>query len=451
MTAARGDTLPQVDREVPGDAGALAAGVPAYVVCFCLAIGAQFMSGSSDHYRLPLPPDRVLLLLALVLAALHPDARAVRWRLRPIHLAMVAALGWCLLSMIWFGGITDPVAVFAFADSFGVVPFTLFLLAPVVFGTAARRDALMLTLTVLGLYLGWISVAQGLHLYELVVPSSLVQPGHTHFDRAIGPSLQVASNGLALMGCAVAAAVTIARRTGPLRVVAIVALALCLAGAFFTLTRSIWLATLLGTAAVVLLERRLHRAALIGAAIGLVALAAAMAVPSISDAVLERAETSRSVYDRLNANEAAVRVVQARPLSGVGFGRFHVVESDWVWQSPTYPITTMGIDVHNVFLGYAAELGLPGLALWLVVVLFALDAVAGGPRSPQLRVYRLAALAYAIAWLTVAMLVPIKYAFPTSLLWVLLGIVASGARLGVSTRTEPSADLAARPAARPAP
>jgi hypothetical protein len=34
-------------------------------------------------------------------------------------------------------------------------------------------------------------------------------------------------------------------------------------------------------------------------------------------------------------------------------------------QQPGYPITGTGREVHNVFLSHAAELGIPGLLLWL--------------------------------------------------------------------------------------
>lgn len=404
---------------------------PAYVYLFALAVAAQAFSGSWHLYASPIPVDRVLLALACLALVVHPDLQGVRRRLRPIHLLMLAAVSWCIGSLIWFERSEPGQAVFALLDSFGIVPFLLFLLAPVVFASAARCDVLAATLTWLGLYLGWVSVAEGLGLHALVFPSTIVQPDHTHFERALGPSMQVASNGLALLGCAVFAGVHAARRVGSARVLGIVSLVLCLAGAFFTLTRSIWLAAMIGGLAVVLLERRLHRPALVAAGVTVILAGVLVAVaPSITETVTERAGTSRSVFDRLNANDAALRVVAARPLEGVGYGRFHEVEADWIWQDPTYPITNVGIDVHNVVLGHAAELGLVGLTLWLGVVVCAVRAAIAGRHRQGLRTLRLAALAYGLAWGTVSMLVPITYALPTTLLWLTLGIVSDPERLG---------------------
>lgn len=415
--------------------------VPAYVPLFAVAIAAQAFSGSWDRYGSPIPLDRVLLAAAVVSFLCHPDARAVRLAPRPIHVLMVASLAWCLFSMIWFGTLRDPLAVFAFLDSFGAVPFLLFLLAPVVFSTPQRRDTLAAALTGLGLYVGYVSVAQGLRWHGLVVPSTIVVPEHGHFERALGPSLQVGSNGLALLGCLAYSAVYAARRSGLRRAVALCSMALCAMGVFFTLTRSMWLALLIGVTAVVLVDRRLRRAAVVGAAAGVTALGLiSLAVPTVLDAATTRAETSRSVYDRFNANEAALRIVAERPLLGVGFQRFHDVEAEWVRQSPTYPITNMGIDVHNVVLGHAAEIGLPGTALWGAALGCGILAAVRGARSRDKRPYLLATVGYGLAWLTVSMLVPIKYALPTSLLWVSLGLLADPRQLGwTSERIRPSA------------
>lgn len=407
--------------------------VPLYVHVLTLAVVAQFVSGSSDRYGMPLPPDRVLLALGLLLLLTHPDLRRAGLRLQGIHVLMAAVVAWCIGSMIWFGPLNDTAAMFALLDAIGLIPFAFFLLAPLVYATRARRHVLLRALTVLGFYLGYVSVAQGLHLYSLVLPPGIVDPSHPHFGRALGPSLQVASNGLALLACTYPSAVYAARSRGLRRVFGAVASALCVAGAFFTLTRSIWLALVLGAGAVLLAERRARGPLLLVGALAAVTVVGVLSVaPALQGSVTERAQTSRSVYDRLNANAAAVRVVLAEPMQGVGLNRFHEVESDWVWQNPEYPITNMGIDVHNVLLGHAAELGLPGVTMWLLTLSFAGLAAWRGPRlrDGPLQDWRVAALAYAVAWWTVAMLVPIKYAFPTTMLWLGLGLVADHRRLG---------------------
>lgn len=410
--------------------------VPLYVHVITLAVVLQFMSGSSGLYGMPVPPDRVALAIGFVLLLVHPDLRAARPRLVGIHILMAALLAWCVGSMIWFGPLNDPTAIFALVDAIGIVPFLLFLTAPLVFSTRERRQVLVRALTVLGFYLGYVSVAEGLHVYSLVMPPSIVNPAHAHFGRALGPSQQVGSNGLALLACMPSAAIYAAHSRGIRRVFGAGAFILCAGGAFFTLTRSIWLALVLGALVVIVVEPRARgRLVVAGAAAAVVVVVLLNVVPSIGGEVTERAQTSRSVYDRLNANAAAVRVVLARPVEGVGLNRFHVVERDWVWQNPQYPLTNMGIDVHNVLLGYAAELGLTGVTLWLATILYAMWFAWTGPtdRRGPLRDFRVAALAFGVAWFTVSMLVPIKYALPTTILWLSLGLVADHRRLGYET------------------
>ncbi len=419
----------------------------AYAWLIAMSIAGQAFAGSWGLYGSPVPLDRVLLAAGLLALAVHPNTRAPRWRLRPVHLLMVVAAAWCIGSMIWFGTSTDPTAIFALLDSFGIVPFLLWILAPVIFATAAHRGVLAAVLTWLGLYIGYVSVAQGLGLYGFVVPQTIVQPEHEHFERALGPSLQVASNGLALLACGTFAAVYAAQTRGWRRLVGVLSFLLCAAGMLFTLTRSIWLAALVGALAVVLVERRLRAPALgLGAVLALAGAALFAAVPAVGDAVSTRAETSRSVFDRFNANDAALRVVAARPLTGVGYQRFHEVQEQWVWQSPRYPITNVGIDVHNVVLGHAAELGIPGALLWITVLGWAVVGAVRGPRDRALRPYRLAALAYGLGWVVVSMLAPIKYALPTSVLWVALGMISDPGLQGWVPSRDPADGSPAHPA-----
>lgn len=402
--------------------------VPAYVYALTIAVVLQFMSGATRLYGLPLPPDRLVIVAALGLLFVHRDLWTSRWRLRGIHLVFFAALVGVTASMIWFGELTDTAAVFRLVDTFGVIPFFLFASAPLVFGTPRRRYVLLLGLALLGLYLGWISVAAGLHLPALVWPGEVYNPAHPHFPRAVGPSGQVANNGLQLLGCAAAATALLLTTRGPVRLVALASVGLCLAGSFFTLTRSIWLAALIGVTVVALLDKRLRRRIVaVSVAGGAVLLLIVFSVPAIYDQVFARIGTSRSVYDRLNVNEAAIRAVLAHPLEGVGYNRFQLVSRDWVWQAPDYPITSIDIAVHNVFLGHAVELGIPLAALWVIGLVWAMVLAAKGSlfdRTGRVDMIPIgtAVAAFVLAWIAVANFIPIAYALPTTMLWLFLGL-----------------------------
>lgn len=416
--------------------------VPLYVYALVAAIVLQFMSGSAHMYGVPFPPDRAVLALALVMFVVHPDLRAWRWQLRGIHLVLFAALAGCVGSMLWFGTITEPTTVFKFLDAYGAVPFLLFVLSPVIFATARRREVLFTGLMLLGLYLGWVSVAAGLHLPELVWPRGIYNPAQPHFPRAVGPSGQVANNGLQLLGCAAASGAVFALAKGARRWLGALSLVLCLAGAFFTLTRSIWLGAVFAVIVAAVLEPRLRLRVVAAGSLAAAVLAVLLVtVPAVSDQVFERVGTSRSVYDRLNVNEAAIRAVGVHPLEGVGYNKFHQIAPQWVWQAPDYPITAVDIAVHNVFLGQAVELGIPLTIVWLAALVWAALLAIRGIRTASadradVRVLGTAVFAYAAGWLLVANFIPIGYSLPTTMLWVGLGVCTRHDSLGFTRPDE---------------
>lgn len=408
---------------------------PLYVYVLVAGVCAQFMSGQAAAWGLPISPDRLLIPLGLLLLAAHSDIRVQAWTPRLVHVLLVLASTWALGSLV----LSDNLSIntlYMLVDAFGILPFVLMCIAPVVFSTPSRRDVLLGALTILGAYLGLIAVLEGLGLYGLVFPGYIFDPQSNHFGRAAGPSTQVASNGLALFACAVAATGFAVRHRGGIRLSAGVIALACLAGTFFTLTRSIWLGTLLGILAAAIADHRARRS-LVPVLVGVVLLGGAVLAlaPGVLDQASERANDAGSVYDRVTANDAALRVVAAHPLEGVGYQRFHLVENDWVWQGDTTPIAATGIAVHNVLLGHAAELGVPGATLWLLALMAAGASTLGRrARAADLHGWRIGVLGYTVCWVTVSMMVPISYALPTSLLWLGLGIVADREHLGFVDR-----------------
>ena len=84
-------------------------------------------------------------------------------------------------------------------------------------------------------------------------------------------------------------------------------------------------------------------------------------IPGLSAKVQARASEQGPVWDRENLTVAALNMVSARPLLGFGWSRFQQESAPYFQQSPNYPLTATGIDVHNYFFTYAVELGLVGL------------------------------------------------------------------------------------------
>jgi putative inorganic carbon (HCO3(-)) transporter len=170
-----------------------------------------------------------------------------------------------------------------------------------------------------------------------------------------------------------------------------------------------------------------------------IAVIAALAlIPGLRDSVSSRAGNQRSIYDRQNTNAAALRIVDRFPLEGVGWVRFRLVSDEYVRQAPDYPITNIKIEVHNVPLGRAAELGLPGALVWLGSLVLGPIAAAWRSRglSDELRGWRLLLIGTLTGWGAAAMLTPLPYALPNLLIWLLAGIVAAP-RLLASTAEAP--------------
>jgi O-antigen ligase len=191
----------------------------------------------------------------------------------------------------------------------------------------------------------------------------------------------------------------------------------------------VWLGLVVGVVVACLQEARLRRLLPGLLVAGGVAVAVALTtVPSLQAAVEARATTTRSVDDRRNVNEAALRVVAQHPLDGVGWQRFVEVSDQYVRQADDYPITNIGIEVHNVPLARAAETGIPGAALWvLAVVLGPLLAVVRRPRArageEDLPGWRLVLTVGAAAWGVAQLLSPVPYPFPNYVVFLVAGVV----------------------------
>ena len=98
----------------------------------------QLFSGNWSLMDIPLPLDRVVLAVALIVLVLK-GARWVSTRrlvLRPLHLALLCAATWAVASGIIAGTIFGHLGFYSLLDRFGIVPFAMFTLAPLIFGSA---------------------------------------------------------------------------------------------------------------------------------------------------------------------------------------------------------------------------------------------------------------------------------------------------------------------------
>lgn len=403
---------------------------PLYVWLTLGFLVTNMFSGQWALLGIPAPLDRGLLLLALVLVLLDPFRPRLRWQ--PVHAVMVALVLWTTWSAIGAGTLLDEKGLYALLDRI-VVPCLLFVVAPTIFATERSRVLLLRTLALMGIYLGAVS------FFEMVGPQSLVLPRYITETaatdpmmigdpRAHGPFLSGEANGFTMALCLCAAGLLWARSRGWWRLVTVVAVPACLIGILLTVTRSVWLGAALGLVAVSLLVRPLRRwlipaAVAVGVAIGGVLAAS----PELATVVGNRFAQSRSLYDRANTYEAGLRALAEQPLWGVGWSTFIDDGTQWVRQAEAYPITTVTIEIHNVFLSRAVETGYPGAALWLLVLLLGpgVVLVRGWRATGELRAWWLFTIFALCVWIVPSMTSPNPYPLPNNLVWIVAGIAGT--------------------------
>ena len=115
----------------------------------------------------------------------------------------------------------------------------------------------------------------------------------------------------------------------------------------------------------------------------LVIAVALAAVPGFSSKAADRRTHQTTVYDRYVLNQAAMNMLEERPLVGFGWGTYFNHNREYLRIGDDYPLPNNieNVPVHNLYLGFAAELGLIGTTLWLIA-----DGARRRRRDPPARV-----------------------------------------------------------------
>jgi putative inorganic carbon (HCO3(-)) transporter len=410
---------------------------PAYTLS-----AAIFLTPFASHWpRLgiagPLSPDRLLFVAGAVAVLLRapPVADRPRLRLAPAHYLLALATAYALVSAIFAGTLLREDGFLKILDAFGIVPFVTFLVAPLAFRTPRQRRVLLATLVGLGAYLGLTVLFQMVGARALVFPKYILDESYgLHPDRGRGPFVDPVASGLALYTCAVACAIAVASwRNASARALAFAIGLLCVVGTFLSLERSVWVGAVTGTAVVMIAVRGLrHLFVPVAVAMAVAVGAALTLIPGLSERASGRVNESSALWDRKNLDRAAISMIEARPLIGFGWSGFVDHSADYFEQAQTYPLTAAGTNrhntrfgVHNTPLGYAVDLGLVGLSLWLLGVLFGVGGAVASRAPPDLRPWRAGLLAVALATLVVMNATP-PSAWVARSLWLLAGVVYAG-------------------------
>jgi O-antigen ligase len=400
---------------------------PLYVWLFLAALVFTMFSGHTGLMGLPLSPDRPLFAFAVLLLILDPDRDRLRWR----WFYAIAALTilWTALSWTSTGSLTDGLKAFALLDRI-IGPLAMFPLGALIFSTEHRKELLLRTSALMAIYLGFTGLFEYLRIGALVFPGYIMENLNPSTDiRAGGPYLFPEPLGLV---CALAIFLSgMLVRTSSSRawrIVGMLGIFFGFVGSVVGMVRSVWLALIVAGLVVGLIVPRIRRR------LPLLLIAAAIVVaiivfvfPDFRDVLINRITTERSVYDRQNTNVAALRVIQEYPLFGIGWGEFVHQNVDWVRQADTYPVTTITIEIHNVFLSRAAETGLPGLLLWLLCfVTGPMLGMLAKPLTASARYWKLAGLAAFFLWFLPSLSSPNPYPTPNFLVWLIWGVAARG-------------------------
>ncbi|ODU04106.1 MAG: hypothetical protein ABS81_11730 [Pseudonocardia sp. SCN 72-86] len=250
-----------------------------------------------------------------------------------------------------------------------VMPFVLYVVARSVVVTEAAIRAVMWLVLGLAAYSVAVSHMQFYGPTALVWPRYIVtSPGWE--GRAVGVFNQPVVNGLVLILGFCAALFMISQVTLRTTKALLVLLAAgCGYGVFLTHTRAIWLAYAIILVVGIVLPTRARFAYLLTFAIGALAIATNWSTFISSDRADGGVGSSNEVDDRLNIIQTSLWAIREKPVFGWGISRFFSVNTYHHQQwSPEIPwIRGYGLSSHLNELGIAAELGLPGLALWLLV------------------------------------------------------------------------------------
>ena len=422
---------------VAGIVGIVAAAALVYLVCtaepvyiFTLAIVLTPFAGNWQHLHIPGPaaPDRLLFVIGTfsVLLRSYVTGSLPKPRFAAPHFVMAVAVAYAAVSAEAYHALLHKGPGLLLVETFGILPFITFWLGPVVFPTARERTILLRGLVVMAAYLGLTALFETTGPDALVFPRYILDPNvGLHFGRARGPFVDAVANGVGLYVGAVACAIAAYQwRAVRWRVLAAVIGCLCLAGTIMTLERSIWISTAAATIIALLASRWTRRFAL-PVVVGLAAVCALaiFTVPGLHTSVSERLSNPQSLYDRENATQTAVAMIEARPLLGFGWNQFATAHDPYIRESPNIPLTGTNIVVHNVYLTYAVELGLIGASLWLLAVLMGAGGTLLTRAPPELEPWRIGLVALFVFFLIGEAAVPATV-FVNASLWLWAGVVA---------------------------
>ncbi len=304
----------------------------------------------------------------------RPDGAPSGHRI-PAHFTVyiVGLVGWSAISTTWAENKSTAIS--------STIGFLLVaLLFPIVFTAVRRRDQLMWTLA--GFVLGAVIST----LFGFFNPAAAGTGAYGRLTGGLGDANEQAAVLVAAIPLAVGLGAAI-RGKPLLRLAAWLAAGFCLIGAIETLSRGGLIALGAVLVAGVVFGGRWRRWA--AAILVVTALGTVVFVFTIAPLAAQQRVTMTTSSGRTDIWMVAWRMVQAQPLDGVGAGNFITAAIHYVQAPGALHSAPLIVDVphvaHDVYLEVLADLGIPGLLLFVGLVLSAVVSVGRAARESERR------------------------------------------------------------------
>lgn len=318
----------------------------------------------------------VLVALLAVLGAGIVSGRVSLRELGSIELGMLLFSLVCVASMLQHGFRETmqefPSPLHVFLNGY-FLPFLIFLYAKYYVESERDLSVIFSALFYLGVYLSIMAFLEFFNVRELVFPHYINDPKiWLHLDRARGPFLNSAFNGLALNIGFTCGVYLQTRKTGFAGLAHSALLLLYLPAVFFTQTRSVYLGFVIAVVALLVLYKtptvKWKRYAWL---VALVLVALMIASPKIlspdrrAGGILQAQE----IEVRMSLIKRSLIMIADKPFFGVGLAQF-IPESIKRFKGKVPVIGSYTEQTqHNHLIGMGVELGLVGMGIYLAIVL----------------------------------------------------------------------------------
>ncbi|MGS0685639.1 O-antigen ligase family protein [Nakamurella sp. GG22] len=376
---------------------------------------------------------------------------AGRPRLGSLEGFMVLYVLWNIYSMFapHLYGATYPltgetIPVYRFILTGTVIPFVVYFVGRTIYRTVASVQMVLWAIVAFGAYSALVSIFQ-FYAPALVWPRYIVEAPLWE-GRANGVFNQPVVNGIVLTAGFIAAIVIIGECSRSPRWSKILAAASAIAmayGVYLTHTRAVWLSFLVVVTVGLVFGKGIRA----GFAITLTAMVVAIAVNwsefTSDDRSAGGVASANELEDRLNGIATSIWAFEREPIVGWGIGRFTAVNTlhHQQWSQDVLWKRGLGIASHFNELGILVELGVIGLTLWLLVLVFLIKRMVFAIRTLPPdglcgRNLGLMAVMLLGVLLVAGFTVDLRFFdFPTAMVFLVVGIT-----VGLANRLCPAAD-----------